>query len=305
MRRAVARARPALGRGGVRAPLVGARTLRPQVPLRRVRQAVDVGERARAEADGGAVRVHFTVGVYQKKGEQDEWTALVAAADGAYIAGTGEARLRERMIDRLRDTLRKARPVEQDLFQLPVGTELVRIAIDVKAKAGNIHGHLPLVVEPRWTGAERQHLFVYPPPRRDSWFITENRDDIPSLALALAREHFTDVEDEDDIEELFSEGKDRLVTIAFSAEPMSLLDMLPSRKKDNRAGAAAPRPDRVLYELAVDETHRASAGALRLGAPRSPYRERMSYLLGGAKPRSVAVVGPPGAGKTMIVNQWI
>src|SRR5690606_6896544 len=34
-------------------------------------------------------------------------------------------------------------------------------------------------------------------------------------------------------------------------------------------------------------------------------RERLAYLLGGQRPRSVAVVGPPGAGKTTLLYQWI
>src|ERR1043165_6549226 len=132
------------------------------------------------------MRVHFSVGIYQKKGEQDEWTALVPSSYGAYIAGTGESKLRERMIDRLRDVLRRAHPVHQELFQLPVGTELARVSVDVKTKGGNLHGHLPLIVEPRWTSDERQALFVYHPTRRDMWFMTEERSDIPSLALPLA-----------------------------------------------------------------------------------------------------------------------
>ena len=250
--------------------------------------------------------VHFSVGVYQKKDGDEEWTALVPARFGAFISGSGDARLRDRMIERLRDGLRKARPTEQELFQLPLGTELVRLPIDVKSKAGHIHGHIPLIVEPRWVSDGAQRLFVYHPSRRDMWFLTEDRNELPALALALAREHWTDVEDEDDIEELLSTGKDRLITIAFSAEPMSLLDLLPSRKKDNRAAASSPRPERVLQEVGVDETQRVATGNVRLGGvPRSPYRERLSYLLGGQRPRSVAVVGPPGSGKTTLLLQWI
>ncbi|HEY5949735.1 MAG TPA: AAA family ATPase, partial [Kofleriaceae bacterium] len=250
--------------------------------------------------------VHFSVGVYQKKEGEEEWTALVPARYGAYISGTGDSRLRDRMIERLRDNLRRARPTDQELFQLPLGTELVRMPIDVKGKAGHIHGHIPLIVEPRWTSDAEQRLFVYHPSRRDMWFVTHDRNEIPALALALAREHWTDVEDEDELEELLSNGKDRLITIAFSAEPLSLLDMLPSRKKDNRAAASSPRPERVLHDLAVDETQRVATGNVKLGGvPRSPYRERLAYLLGGQRPRSVAIVGPPGSGKTTLLYHWI
>jgi ATP-dependent Clp protease ATP-binding subunit ClpA/ATP-dependent Clp protease ATP-binding subunit ClpC len=211
----------------------------------------------------------------------------------------------ERMIERVREALRRAAPAEQEAFQLPVGTELVRMYIDVKAKGGSINGHIPLVVEPRWVSDTQQRLFVYHPVRRDMWFVTDDRAEIPALAIALARHHWSDIEDTGDLDEVMSNGKERLVTIAFSAEPLSLLDMLPSRKKDPRAGAAAPRQDRVLYQLAVDETQRMAAGTLRLGVPRSPYRERLAYLMSGARPRSAAVVGPPGAGKTMLIYQWI
>jgi ATP-dependent Clp protease ATP-binding subunit ClpA/ATP-dependent Clp protease ATP-binding subunit ClpC len=252
------------------------------------------------------VRIHFSVGIYQKRDNTDEeWTALVPARYGAYISGSGETRMRERMIDRLRDALRKAAPADQDLFQLPVGTELVRMPIDVRSKAGHIHGQLPLVVEPRWVSETEQRLFVYHPSRHDMWFITESRDDVPALATALARQHWSDVEDEDEIDDLLSNGKDALVALGFSAEPKSLLDFLPSRANDQRASASGPRADRVLHDLGVDETQRVASGTVRLGVPRSPYRERMQYLLGGTRPRSVAVVGPPGAGKTTIIAQWI
>ena len=251
------------------------------------------------------MRVQFTVGVYLKKGEEEEWTALSPVRHPAAASGGSESRLRERVIDNLRNALRRARPVEQELFQLPLGTELMRVPVDVKAKGGHIHGHMPLIVEPRWTSEARQHYFAYHPTLRHMWFVTDERSELAPLALALAREHWTDLEDIDDVDEWLSDGKDRLVTVAFSAEPMSLLDLLPSRKKDNRAGAAAPRQDRVLHEVAVDETQRMTSGTIRLGVPRSPYRERLSYLLGGARPRSVAVVGPPGAGKTMLIEQWI
>src|SRR6185503_1313032 len=106
--------------------------------------------------------------------------------------GEGDARLRERMIDHLRNDLRRARPADQELFQLPIGTELVRVAIDVKTRGGNVHGQLPLIVEPRWTDDEHQHLFVYHPLRRDLWFVTGDRGELQALAQLAARDKLGD-----------------------------------------------------------------------------------------------------------------
>jgi len=253
------------------------------------------------------MRVHFTVGVFQEKRDgEDEWTALVPSRYASSISGTGsEARLRERLLDRLRDVVKKAKPVDQELFQFPIGTELGRFAVEVKAETGKVTGQVPLIIEPRWTSNERQHFFCYHPLRRDHWFITEDRDKIPELTQALVRHHWAAIDDDDAIDALLSNGKERLATLAFSAESMSLLDMLPSRKKDPRAGAANQRNEQILRLLAVDETQRASNQQLRLGVPRSPYRERLAYLLGSKRPRSAMVVGPPGTGKTLIINQWI
>lgn len=215
--------------------------------------------------------IDFTVGVYQVKGDGEErWTALVPVRHHAYITGQGEVRLRERMIDRLRDVLRRATPRDQELFQLPLGTELVRMPIDLKLEKGRVHGVLPLIVEPRWTGDEHQRLFVYHPLRRSDWFVAEDRNDVAQLAPVYFRQAWKEL-DEETSEWLMSNGKDRLTQLAFSAEPQSLLDLLPSRKKDNRAAASAPRPENVLQQVGVDETQRVSAGTLVTGVPRSPY----------------------------------
>ena len=248
--------------------------------------------------------IEFSIGVYQvRRDGEDEWTALTPVLFPAYVSGVGEVRLRERMTERLRDVLRKAPPLYHELFQLPLGTELLRVPIDVKTERGHIHGTVPLIAEPRWISERSQKLVVYHPAYRAHWFLAEDQDDAAEIAPTFFRHHWAEF-DEDDLDEMFSDGKDRLAQIAFSAEPFSLLDSLPSRKKDPR-GAAAPRPENVLQQLGIDETRYRTSGGARLGVPRSPYRERLSYLLGGSRPRSVAVIGPPGAGKTSLIRQWI
>ena len=248
--------------------------------------------------------IEFSIGVYQvRRDGEDEWTALTPVLFPAYVSGVGEVRLRERMTERLRDVLRKAPPLYHELFQLPLGTELLRVPIDVKTERGHIHGTVPLIAEPRWISERSQKLVVYHPAYRAHWFLADDQDDAAEIAPTFFRHHWAEF-DEDDLDEMFSDGKDRLAQIAFSAEPFSLLDSLPSRKKDPR-GAAAPRPENVLQQLGIDETRYRTSGGARPGVPRSPYRERLSYLLGGSRPRSVAVIGPPGAGKTSLIRQWI
>jgi ATP-dependent Clp protease ATP-binding subunit ClpC len=251
------------------------------------------------------VRVHFTVGIYQARRDgEEEWIAL-APVRGVSVAtqGEGEARLRERMVNLLRGLLRDAPPREQDLFQLPLGSELIRVPLEVKTDAGRVHGKLPLIVEPRWTGEARQRLVVYHPARRHDWFSAADRDEVAALAPVFFRRAWAALDDEA-AAALFSNGRDRLVALGFSCEPRSLIDQLPSRKRDHRA-TASRRPEHVLRELGSDESQRVSAGAGPLCVPRSPYRERLAYLLGGPRPRSVAVVGPPGAGKSSLIYRWI
>src|SRR5262249_41688452 len=133
------------------------------------------------------------------------------------VFGSGEVRLREQMIERLRTELAKAVPRDQELFQLPLGSELIRVPIDVKTERGKIHGTAPLIVEPRWISATEQRLMVYHPERRQEWFLAVDRDDITDTAPQFFRRYWPEI-DSDDVDDLLCNGSERLASIGFSCE---------------------------------------------------------------------------------------
>src|SRR6476660_4015366 len=100
-----------------------ARARGSQVPLRQGRRAVEVATAAREarKARGGRLVIDFTVGIFAQRLEGvDHWRALVPDRYYCGVSGDSEARLRERMLDALRDKVRRARPADQELFQLPI-----------------------------------------------------------------------------------------------------------------------------------------------------------------------------------------
>src|SRR4029079_19178429 len=164
----------------------------------------------------------------------------------------------------LRAQLRKADPDEQELFQLPLGSELVRLPLDIKLDDGRVHGTVPLIVEPRWTSPEHQVLFAAHPPQRDKLSTAEDRIELEAVALAFFRHIWKDYAT-DAVEARLTNGKDRLVQLSFSAEPKTLLDTRRSRKRRAPPAAFAPRPENVLAQIGTDETQKLASGQLRLG----------------------------------------
>ena len=191
------------------------------------------------------------------------------------------------MIERLRDTLRRvaARSSRSCSSCRSAPSSCASRSTSRRRPAAST-ATCPLIVEPRWTSDSSQRLFVYHPQRRDMWFITEDRADIPSLAVA-ARARALD--------RRRGRGRHRgaaCPTARTASSPsrsppsrMSLLDLLPSRKKDNARGrvGAAPRSRAPRARRRRDRSARRRARSA-LGVPRSPYRERLAYLLGGAAP---------------------
>jgi ATP-dependent Clp protease ATP-binding subunit ClpA/ATP-dependent Clp protease ATP-binding subunit ClpC len=254
------------------------------------------------------VSVPFTVGVFQvKRGDRETWQALVPDAYAAMVSGASETRLREELVELLRQRLRKANPIDHELFHLHAGTRLARIQIDVAGRAGTVNrritGTFPLIVQPRWTDDTHQPLLVWHPRRPDDWFVATSDAEVAELAGAFARHAWLDL-DPDELELMRATGKERLGLVSFATRGRSLLDRLPGPDARTQVGFDAP-PERVLHTLAVDQTARAVDGTLGLGVPREPYRTKLGHLLGGQVLRSTVLVGRPGSGRTTLLNRWV
>src|SRR5207244_10834927 len=116
------------------------------------------------------------------------------------------------------------------------------------------------------------------PQRQAEWFPVREGTSLAEQAALFFTTAWADVEAEQ-IDEMWSNGRDLIKLVSFAATPKSLLDALPKKPRgvwddlrDNR-GAKKTGGFRVLPELGVNLTQQAAEGALEIGTPRAIYRE--------------------------------
>lgn len=183
--------------------------------------------------------------------------------------------------------------------------ERVRVELDARGPGRrSFSGVVPLIVESRWANPKERFVFAYHPHRTGEWFpVGPDETDLGSRASRYFREAWAALS-EDGLADLTATGKERLVVLAFDAEPRP--PRLPGpegREKTSRPGGL--RPLVVLPAIGEDLTALAAVGRLSLGRPRGPYREQLTTLLSGAGRRSTVLVGSSGSGKTTLVHRWV
>ncbi len=260
--------------------------------------------------------MNFTVPVYQRKrGGLVEWTTVGLGPYTRTRRGTLLPKLQQSLAADLRKIVEAEGAKAVRWFTLARGTHLERVRVEFghgEAKKKKFSGLLPLIMEPRLFGPDREVLVAYHPLVPQNWFAVDEGASLPDQAAAFAEKAFAAL-DEEQVEELLSDQKDLLRVFSFAATPKSLLDHLDRRKKgpfddldvDPSQRKKKREPTSVLSALGVDRTARRSGDGEGCGTPRSPYRERLGMLLAGRDRRSVLLVGPPRVGKSTLIERLV
>jgi ATP-dependent Clp protease ATP-binding subunit ClpC len=262
--------------------------------------------------------MNVTVPVYQRKrkGVYD-WATLGLGPFSRRHSGTQPAKLHQKIVDELRKAAEAAEPGALVAFDLKKGTQLRRVRVEVTIEGGGrkhrASGLAPLVLEPRSAGGDRVLTVAYHPHRQDEWFPFDASWPLEEQAAIWFARAWAAL-DPDDVEALWSDGKDLVRAVGFSLSPRGLLEMTAGKRKglwdDLRADPTQKgKPKRqgmtVLPGVGVDRTARRSAAEAEAASPRPPWREQLQMLLGGRDKRSTVIIGPPGSGKSALVERLI
>lgn len=255
----------------------------------------------------------FSIPIYQRKvGTTVHLVTLGLGALTQTRSANSLPKAEEQLRDDLRRLVRGARPADLGRFDLKRGIRLERARITVALQDRKVSGLCPIIIEPYRTGPDHTLYVCYHPSRQTEWFPEPQAETLADAAAAYFREAWSNLPP-DEIERLFTSGKDSLKVLGWSAETRTLLEELPSRKKglwddleiDPRNTERAKRGElKVLPRLAIDMTAALDRDASE-GLPRSPYREQLQVLIGQKRRQSVVVLGDSGSGKTTIIRQLV
>lgn len=258
--------------------------------------------------------MNFSIPVYQLKlGRTLRWVTLGLGGDRVLDVSTKTTtKAQRRLVEALRRAVAECDPEEVVAFCVPQGARLERVATEITVRAEearfSVSGTFPLIVLPRWVGSAERVEIAFHPLRQTDWFVADPDQPLDEQARVFFQESWKAL-DESQARALRSQGKDRLRTLAFAAEPKSLLAQLPeheaARRHAGRGRRQPRRATRVLAEVGVDATQLAIEGSLDLGLPREPYRSRLGLLLACRRPQSTLVVGRPQSGKSTLLARAV
>jgi ATP-dependent Clp protease ATP-binding subunit ClpC len=262
--------------------------------------------------------MYVTIPIYEAKNEGIiTWTTLSLGRHCFSRSGRNAVKIQRALVADLKKAMAELLPGDLERFQLPRGMQLERLHLELTLrgeKRRQIAGLYPVVLEPRWASKQNRMVIAYHPLRQQEWFPVGEDEPLEAQASLFFQKAWVDLNDEA-VAALESNKKDLIKTISFSAETKTLLDLLPKKDRgvwddleadpDKKQKPEHSGTLQVLPKIGTNLTLRAVENALPLGVPRSPYREQLQKLLLGEKKRPALVVGPPGSGKSTILNRLV
>ena len=262
--------------------------------------------------------MNFTIPIYQcKESGSLEWTTLGLGEFTSSKSGRTVGKVRQGLTDMLKKTIRSLKTNQLDAFTFNRGISLQRIHLELTLRSPigkrKPSGRFPLILEPRWANETSQIVLAYHPLRQKEWFPVDPMQPLDEQATLYFQKVWAELQTSD-LDNLKTNGKDRISALAFSTLPQTLLDLLPRRKKGiwddleptskDKKKRRKKRGFKVLRELGTDLTQRV-VDAQSSGQQRSPYREKINAIFSGKTKRSFILVGPPGVGKNDILKCFV
>ncbi len=260
--------------------------------------------------------MNFTIAIYQKKVEQRlRWTTLGLQSLNETQSGKSSFKLQRGLIELLKQKIGDLDPAQAAQLSAIKGLKLHRVRMELTLRAERKRKHsglFPLVLCPYAAQDAERFVIAYHPDDQTHWFPVNPEMSLSDQASAYFSKVWASFEHEQ-LKEMESNRKDILKTIAFSADPKSLLDELPDKPKSiwsdleasSVKGAKRRKGMQEIPKLASDQTLRAAEESLSLGMAREEYRKQLIQLLCGEHKRPVLLVGPSGSGKTTLINRWV
>jgi ATP-dependent Clp protease ATP-binding subunit ClpA/ATP-dependent Clp protease ATP-binding subunit ClpC len=255
------------------------------------------------------MEVRLTV-YHAREGQRVVWFPLGLGAHGHRFEASHENKLRDQLTQHYRELLRTLPLPELARFELTRGARLtsarVDLALQSEGRRRKVSMTVPLVQLSLFSGVGPRVTVAFHPLRPGDWFAWRpEQGTLAEHAAGCFGELWSGL-DADELDALRHRPRSGLRVVSFNAPIRSILDTLKPESADPRGERPPSEAElsqrrtgyRVLPRVGENLTRRAIDGDLPAPDAASSVRERLRAQVSASPPRSVALVGPSGSGRT-------